>query len=192
MITEELKNKMIEEGRIVLKPLDAFAHYSAIYAFGTLNILMIILAWDQTPPNPTGATMNNEDIVIWTAIDIFLLTAFYLIQRGRLKLKKETIDLDDYQILDVINEVGQKFDWFPTIVSKDIIQADSITILGAGNRITILIRDKDVYINCRTRKGEIGGFFRQEKITETFLASLRMRGYEVKHQKERLEKQASH
>lgn len=191
MTTEEKQNKMISQGLIILDLWDMLAHYALIFTMGTANLLILVIAWDQKPPNPTGATMTNEDLLIFTAVDIFLLTAFYFIQRERLKLKKETLDLELSQILEVINGVGKTFDWFVKTLTKDFIQADSIRILGTDNRITIFIRDNDVYINCRTKGGDIPGVFRQDKITETFLSALRMKSYEVKHQKEKLEKQAS-
>ena len=171
--------------------MGTLAHFGLIFALGTINIFVIVVSWNQAPPNASGATLTNKDILIWTAIDIFLLTAFYLIQRERLKLRKETIDLEIHEILEVINEVGKSFDWLVDTVTRDFIQADSIRILGTDNRITIFIRDKDVYINCRTKYGDIPGMFRQEKIAETFLSALRMRSYEVKHQKEKLGMQAS-
>jgi len=191
MTTDDKRNEMIKRGRIILDPLDALAHYGLIFAMGTMNIFMIIFAWNQNPPNPTGATMTNKDILVFTAIDVCILTAFYFIQRERLKLKKETIDLELEQILEVIKEVGESFEWFVDILTKDFIQADSIRILGTDNRMTIFIRDKDVYINCRTMFGDIPGMFKSEKMAETFLSALRMKSYEVKHQKDKLEKQAS-
>ena len=191
MTTEDKRNEMIKRGRIILDPWDTLAHYGLIFAMGTMNILMIIFAWNQNPPNPTRATMTNKDILVWTAIDVILLTAFYFIQRERLKLKKETIDLELEQILEVIKEVGENFEWFVDVLTKDFIQADSIRILGTDNRMTIFIRDKDVYINCRTKYGDIPGMFKSEKMAETFLSALRMKSYEVKHQKDKLEKQAS-
>jgi len=186
MTTEDKTNDMIKQGRIILGPWDTLSHYGLIYVMGTMNVFMIVLSWNQNPSNPTRATMTNTDILVWTAIDAFLLTAIYLIQRERLKLKKETIDLETDQILEVINEVGKTFEWFVDILTKDFIQADSIRILGTDNRITILIRDKDVYINCRTKNGDIPGMFKQSNIADTFLSALRMRSYEVKHQKEKL------
>lgn len=186
MATDERRNEMIRRGRIILGPWDAFAHYQLIYAMGSINIFMIVMSWNKITPKASNTTLINKDILIFTVINIFLLTAFYLIQRERLKLRKETIDLETDEILRVINEVGKSFDWMVDILTKDFIQADTIRILGTDNRITIFICDKCVYVNCRTKYGDIPGMFKQQRIAESFLSALRMRSYEVKHQREKL------
>jgi len=182
---------MISKGRIILRSFEFLAHYSLIFSLGTINLLMIAFSWNQAPIHPSSNAMTNKDIIIWTAIDLLLMTAFYFIQRDRLKLEKETIDLEDDQIFEVINEVGEKFDWTRSSVTKRFIQADSLRIFGTDNKITIFIKDKDIYINCRATFGQIGGFFRQAKITDEFFKALRMRSHELHHQKKDVQKQAS-
>ena len=189
-MTDEQKNKMIEKGRIILRPIDSIAHYYLVYFIAVINILTIILGWNQNPPNPTQSTLTNNGIITLTVISMSIMVVFYLIKRERLRLRKQKVDLDPGDILKVIKEVGEQFDWFPTTISKDLIQADSIRILNTDNRITILLRDQEVYINCRTTHGKIG-FFRQENIEDKFLTALRMKSYELKHQKDRLVEQAS-
>jgi hypothetical protein len=39
--------------------------------------------------------------------------------------------------------------------------------------------------------GDIPGIFRGDKMAETFLSELRMKSYEIQHQKAQMEKQAS-
>lgn len=188
-MTDEQKNKMIEKGRIILRPIDSIAHYYLVYFIAVINILAIILRWNQNPPNPTQSILTNDNITL-TVISMSIMAVFYLIKRERLRLRKQKVDLNQDDILKVIREVGEQFDWFPTTISKDFIQADSVRMLNTHNRITILLRDQEVYINCRTTHGEIG-FFRQENIEDKFLTALRMKSYELKHQRTKLVEQAS-
>jgi hypothetical protein len=190
MITQEQKNKMIEKGRIILRPRDAFAHYLAVYTFGAIPIVYLVSELHKASTNMTDTGTSYKDIIVVVVVSALLLTALYFIQFERLKLKKETVELDESEILEVINQTGKKFDWFPDLLSRDIIQGDSIRFIGASNRITILIQDKSIFINCRTTQGELAGFSRQARITDEFLTSLRMRNYELKHQREKLLKQA--
>ncbi len=190
MITQEQKNQMIEKGRIILRPLDAFAHYGAVYAFGTIPALYIASELHRASTNMVETETSFNEQIIFVVISTLLLAALYTIQLERLKLKKETVELDESTVLEVINQVGKKFDWTTHLLSKDIIQGDSMGFLSGSNRITILIQGKDIYINCRTKGGDLIGFARQSRMTEEFLSSLRMRNYEIKFQKEKLLKQA--
>ena len=190
MITQEQKNKMIEKGRIILRPPDAFALFLPVYALGSFFILGIISECHRISTNMSDAATSYTEIIMPVVVGASLLTLLNFIQIERLKLKKETVELDESDILEVVNQAGKKFDWIPHLLNRDIVQGDSMGFLSGSNRITILIKGKDIYINCRTKGGDLIGFARQSRMTEEFLSSLRMRNYEVKYQKEKLLKQA--
>lgn len=187
LTTDDNIDRMVSQGRLILGRWDSLAHYAIVWGLGILSTLPVILAWNQNPVNPTPATMTNKALLIMSGVTVCLATLFYLIQRQRLKLTKETIDLDEYQILEVVNEVGKTFNWLPTTVSKNFVQADIYRIFGTDNRISIIILGKDVFVNSRTLFGDIVGILRENKLTEAFLDALRMRSYEVKFQKEKLQ-----
>ncbi len=187
MTIEEKRNMMITEGRIILSPLDFITHYTIVWAFGLINVLVIVLGWDQNPPNPTNATMSNNDFIVMTIINLMLMGFLFLVQREKLKIKNQSVELEVDQIFEVIQIVGVGFDWLVKALSKDFVQAD-IYYPFAGNRVSIFIREHEIYINCRTRHGIITGFSRQNKITEAFLSALRMKSYELKYQRDKVEK----
>lgn len=133
--------------------------------------------------------MTNWETLVFVGFIWLFTLAMYLIQRGGLKLEKETLDLEKDEIYKVLSEVGQKLDWTIITATEDIIIADSVRLFKADNRITILVDGKDIYINARSSGPEFS-FFRQGKLTDDFRSALRMRYFEIQHQK-RLSLQAS-
>ena len=189
-MTTEAKTKMIKKGRIILNgPLEYLLNYSSSITFGTFGLAALVLGlkFNQNEILP-GQMTNGETLVFIGFIWLFVL-ALYLIQRGGLKLEKETLDLEKDEIHKVLNEVGQKLDWTVITATEDFIIADSVRLFKADNRITILLDGQDIYINARSTGPEFS-FWRQGKLTDDFRSALRRRYFEIQHQK-RLGSQAS-
>ncbi len=188
-MTTEIKHKMIKKGRIILNsPLDYLFNYAISITFGAFGLTVLLLGWKFEQSQSSPGQMTNRETLVFGFIWLFTL-AMYLIQRGGLKLEKETLDLEKDEIYKVLNEVGQKLDWTIITATEDIIIADSVRLFKADNRITILVDGKDIYINARSRGPEFS-FFRQGKLADDFRSVLRMRYFEIQHQK-RLSLQAS-
>ncbi len=178
---------MIEKKRIILNPLDFIAHYMIVLMFGLINVLVIIVPWIQTPPTQSNTVLINSDTAVVTIINLMLMGFLFLVQREKLKIERQSIDLEKDQVLEVIKNVGVGLDWSVRTWSNDFVQADFFRFFGTHSRISIFIREKEVFINCRALYGEFPGFVKQSKIADSFLSALRMKSYELKHQKEKVQ-----
>ncbi len=192
-MTKELRDKAIVTGQVSLRPVETFFYYISVFCIGTINVLILYFAWNQTLTldKPSPSTMTNGQLIFCTGISVIVMILIYYSLNRRLRLKKIETRLTKDQIRSIIDQVGQKIDLRLSEVYTDYFEADSISIMWNNNKVSLIIDDTNIYVNCRTTDGTVGGFSRQDKLMRNFIDALEKANEEKSYQIQNLDWQAS-
>jgi hypothetical protein len=185
MTTEKIE-KIKKSGRLTLSPFGTLFHYISVFAFGLLTVLatIFIVAQSDHVIDKDSATLTNDDIKIVIGIGLFLTVTFFTLQTIRLKFKADKIYLNREEILKVIVNTGQTFNWTPLHIQETFIQGIIDKYFGyRRQQVTIVISDNEVRINTICLFGEITGHISDQNVTDTFFQNLKRRYYEIEHEK---------
>jgi hypothetical protein len=166
--------------RLKLKFWDRVWHQFFTIVLAVIGLFFLVISYYQPTENVSPATMSPESLVI-TGLGLFglaTLTYFWL----ETKLNFATIDItfDRQTAIEVIIETAKKNEWLLkkelTLDSK-IVELIKSNLFATPNDIVIKLEDKTILINAR------GNYPTDQKIVDKIITALRMKGYEMDHQK---------
>lgn len=145
-----------------------------------LGLVFLIISYFQPTENVSPATMSPISLIV-TALGLFGLSAiFYFWLDKKLIFEPIEISFDKLTALEVIIETAKKDDW--TAMTSLTLEAKRLeftktNLFGTSNDIVLELEDNKVLISAR------GNYPTDEKIIDKLRTALKMKGYEIEHQK---------
>ena len=145
-----------------------------------LGLFFLIISYFQPTENVSPATMSPLSLIV-TGLGLFGLSIiFYFWLEKKLIFEPIELSFDKLTALEVIIETAKKNDWVPmTSLTLEDKRLEFITnsLFGTPNDIVIEIEEDKVLISAR------GNYPTDEKIIDKLRTALKMKGYEIEHQK---------
>jgi len=156
------------------------AHHMLTIICFVLGLFFLIISYFQPTENVSPSTMSPLSLIITGLGFLGLCVIFYFWLERKLVYELIEITFDKLTALEVIIETAKNNDWAPmtslTLETKRL-EFNKSNLFGTPNDIVIELEDNKVLITAR------GNYPTDEKIIDKLRTALKMKGYEIEHQK---------